>query len=329
MLLEGVLASAVPLGGVPRRSSSTTCCCSAASPASGLAMFVLARHITGATVPALVAAAVFTMAPYRIEHFMHLELQWTMWMPLTLWAFHRAIEDGDRGAAGCSAASFSGCRSYRACTTACFSPSQPPCSSCCCWRALLVERGRRCRASWWGALVAVVLTAPYALPYLTRCADTWTALPGASRCVTAQRRSTILSARLRTGCGVGLRRPEAAPNGICSPAPGGLVLAAAAFGHRPRRLVFIYVAIAALSIELSFGLNGRVYSWLFDHVDALQGFRAPARFAVIACCAIAVLAGFGANVLVRRLVCGRRRGGQGSRCLDVPPRWPSSIETPA
>ena len=31
------------------------------------------------------------MAPYRIEHFMHLELQWTMWMPLTLWALHRAI----------------------------------------------------------------------------------------------------------------------------------------------------------------------------------------------------------------------------------------------
>ncbi len=47
-------------------------------------MFVLARHLIGAMAPALVAAAIFTMAPYRIEHFMHLELQWTMWMPLTL-----------------------------------------------------------------------------------------------------------------------------------------------------------------------------------------------------------------------------------------------------
>jgi hypothetical protein len=31
--------------------------------ASGLAMFVLARHLIGATAPALVAAAIFTMAP--------------------------------------------------------------------------------------------------------------------------------------------------------------------------------------------------------------------------------------------------------------------------
>src|SRR6478609_3425344 len=31
---------------------------------SGIAMFVLARHVTGATGPALVAAAVFTLAPY-------------------------------------------------------------------------------------------------------------------------------------------------------------------------------------------------------------------------------------------------------------------------
>src|SRR5262249_8361259 len=38
---------------------------------SGLAAFLLARELTGATAPALVAAAVFTMAPYRIEHYMH------------------------------------------------------------------------------------------------------------------------------------------------------------------------------------------------------------------------------------------------------------------
>ena len=60
---------------------------------SGIAMFVLARHLTGATGPALVAAAVFTMAPYRIEHVMHLELQWAMFVPLTFWALHRAIDD--------------------------------------------------------------------------------------------------------------------------------------------------------------------------------------------------------------------------------------------
>ena len=61
--------------------------------ASGVAMFVLARHLLGGNGPAVVSAAIFTMAPYRVEHYMHLELQWAMWVPLTLWAIHRAIEE--------------------------------------------------------------------------------------------------------------------------------------------------------------------------------------------------------------------------------------------
>ena len=42
----------------------------------------------------MIAAAVFTVAPYRIEHFMHLELQWTVWMPLSIWALHRTFDEG-------------------------------------------------------------------------------------------------------------------------------------------------------------------------------------------------------------------------------------------
>ena len=61
---------------------------------SGVCMFVLVRHLTGDLDAALVAAVVFTLLPYRILHFMHLELQWTLWMPLTLWAVHRAFETG-------------------------------------------------------------------------------------------------------------------------------------------------------------------------------------------------------------------------------------------
>ena len=60
---------------------------------SGVAMFVLARHLTGDTGAALVSAAIFTLAPYRVEHYMHLELQWTMWMPLAFWAAHRAVRE--------------------------------------------------------------------------------------------------------------------------------------------------------------------------------------------------------------------------------------------
>src|SRR5215510_86435 len=44
--------------------------------ASGLALFAAARALQVRFQAALVGAAIFTLAPYRIEHIMHLELQW-------------------------------------------------------------------------------------------------------------------------------------------------------------------------------------------------------------------------------------------------------------
>src|SRR5262245_4060667 len=40
---------------------------------SGVGMFVLVRHLTTSTAAAVVSAAIFTLAPYRVEHFVHLE----------------------------------------------------------------------------------------------------------------------------------------------------------------------------------------------------------------------------------------------------------------
>src|SRR5690606_12484358 len=38
---------------------------------------------------AFIAGVIFGFAPYRLDHAMHLELQWSQWMPLTLWSLHR------------------------------------------------------------------------------------------------------------------------------------------------------------------------------------------------------------------------------------------------
>lgn len=58
---------------------------------AGLSMYLFARDVSGSRAGALVAAVIFTGAPYRIEHVYHLELLWTCWMPLALWAVHRAF----------------------------------------------------------------------------------------------------------------------------------------------------------------------------------------------------------------------------------------------
>src|SRR6185369_2856922 len=42
------------------------------------------------------------------------------------------------------------------------------------------------------------------------------------------------------------------------------------------------------------------YRWLSDHVGALRGFRSASRFAMLAMCAIAMLAALGTQAVVER-----------------------------
>ena len=74
--------------------ASTTSFCSPVSSRPASACSSSSRYLTGDLDAALVSATIFTLVPYRVEHFMHLELQWTMWMPLSLWAVHRAFDRG-------------------------------------------------------------------------------------------------------------------------------------------------------------------------------------------------------------------------------------------
>ena len=62
---------------------------------SGVAMFALARYLTGSRAAGVIAGIVFAFAPYRFEHAMHMELQWAMWMPLAFLALHRTFDTGE------------------------------------------------------------------------------------------------------------------------------------------------------------------------------------------------------------------------------------------
>src|SRR3954453_335150 len=63
---------------------------------SGAGMFVLARRLTGSMAAGVTAGVVFAFAPYRFEHYMHMELQWTVWTPWAFWALDRMFEEGRR-----------------------------------------------------------------------------------------------------------------------------------------------------------------------------------------------------------------------------------------
>jgi hypothetical protein len=267
---------------------------------SGVGMFVLARHLTGSPACALVAAMVFTALPYRVEHLMHLELQWAMFIPLSLWAVHRTMESGlwRHGLllGLFLTLQFLSCIYYGvflSITLVLFVP------------ILLTVKGHvRFRAYapplLGGAALAMVLISPYASEYV--------------------RASTVVGARPLDE----IARYSASPISYLATSslnrlwgwtadlwgspelrlfPGLLAILAVAPGiwHPRPRLVLLYGVTAVVVIWLSFGMNGRLYPALLGHVSALHGFRALARFGLVAGCSIAVLAALGVEAALMRV----------------------------
>ena len=54
-----------------------------------------ARHLSGSTAGGVIGGLVFAFAPFRFDHFDHLEMQLSFWMPLAFLAWHRALETGN------------------------------------------------------------------------------------------------------------------------------------------------------------------------------------------------------------------------------------------
>jgi len=266
---------------------------------SGAGMFVLVRYLTADSGAALVSAAIFTLAPYRIEHFIHLELQWTLWMPLTIWALHRAFDEGS-WRFGALAGVFLWLQII----------------SCVYYGAflgliagalgllLIATRPRLARRAigplCLGAAIALALTLPYARPYITTTQELGARPVGEVANFSAEWGS-YLSAPYQNWLWGWTAWPYAGNERHLFPGLAAVILAGFSLAWRPRRIVWIYVALMVLAIELSLGMNGALYSWLYTQLFAFRGFRAPARFAILACCAMSVLAGFGFVYLQRLL----------------------------
>ncbi len=272
---------------------------------SGAGMFVLVRYLTGHVSSAIIAAAVFIVAPYRIEHFMHLELQWTMWMPLSIWALHRTFDEGTLKWGALTGVflwlQFISCVYYGAylgmivaalaVMLAAIQPQQAA-------RAI-VPLGL-------GAILVAALTLPYSLPYIANARTLGPRTTGDVLSFSADWLSYVTAPGGNwwwgwSGAGIEGNERHLFP-GLIPP-----TLAILGLLHRPRRMAWVYLGLTALAVTLSFGLNGPIYRWLYMHVSAFQGFRAPARFAILAWCALSVLAGFGVEWLIRTTTARRSR----------------------
>jgi hypothetical protein len=270
---------------------------------SGLGMFVLAHYLLNEVDAALVSATIFTLVPYRVEHFMHLELQWTVWMPLTFWAAHRAYNESSVRFGALvgvflslqmlSSIYYGAFLGVMTATLVVLLAATQPRLAAAAVRPFFV-----------GATIFAGLIAPYAIPYIENARALGPRDPG-----------QVANFSARLGSYISAPHENWLWGWTAFEYPGNelhlfagvvaLGLAIIGIGKGPKYITRIYLAIVAVAVVLSFGSRGPVYGWLYEHVRALQGFRAPSRFAILACCALAVLAGFGYRAL-REIV--TRRG---------------------
>ena len=282
---------------------------------SGIAMFVLVRHLTGNADAALVAAVVFTMLPYRILHFMHLELQWTMWMPLALWAVHRVFETGSvrYGVLTGVLLSLQGISSlyygaFLGIVVALLA-------------MMLAFRGGALRRAvvplGLGAALALAVVGAYTVPYIANTAVLGVRDPAEVRNFSASLASYVTAPQENWIWGWTAFRFEGDELRLF-PGVAAVVLGALAFGLRARRrLALMYMVLTIVAVALSLGFNNPAYRFLYEHVWPLRGFRAPARFGVLAGCSLAVLAGFGFEYLESAVSRSRLRAGLLSAVLIV------------
>jgi hypothetical protein len=258
---------------------------------SGVGVALLVRRLTGHAGVAIVAGLIFAFAPFRIDHYPHLQLQQTQFIPLALWSFHRLLDRGrirDGVILGaCVAGQLMSCM-Y-------FGIFLIPYMAVVCGTLLLMDRRMpkaRLVALAVAAAVLIIAMIPVGKAYLN-----------ARRVVGERARQEVIE-------GSATWRNYLAPpdvNAVYGNVferfrqserqlfPGFVAVALAIVGLWPpfSRTRVAYALGLLLAFDISLGFNGLLYGALYDHVLPFRALRIPARMGLIVSFSLAVLAGFG------------------------------------
>src|SRR5262245_8439835 len=302
-----IFAPILWLGGTPALANNAVLLFS--FMASGIAMYFLARHLTGRYWPAIAAGIAYAFVPYRFVHIPQIQLVAMEWMPLAFLCLHLFIERGQlRHAVGTGAAAAM--------------------EAFCC--------------VYYSAFLAIALVVGGVVLFVTdtraRARRTLTTL-AAVACVTALVVMPLFSAYLRVHRTRGLTRsveeiaarsadvttyvsstsrlhewlwasPLLQPRDYLFPGILAVILAAVAVvavsvpAKRrpdvtlPRAIILVYAAIGLVGLAASFGPHGiagiSLYRPLAVVLPILHGLRQPTRFGVLVISSVSVLAAFGA-----------------------------------
>ena len=274
---------------------------------SGAAMFLLVRSLTRHTGAALLAGFIFAFLPYRFMHYAHLELQMAFFMPLCLWALHRAIDRG-RWLDGVSTGLFLALQSLSSWYYGIFLATfLVPVAAVLLLAKSAADRVRAIRVLAAGGVLAAAIVLPMAMPYFAARANVgerpveeivfYSATP--QNYLAAHHRNTMFGDLTKQLGGqerelfMGFAVPLIALVGLWPPLSASRI--AYALG-----LIFAF--------DLSLGFNGLTYPLFHAYVLPYRGLRVPARMAMIVGLGLAVLAGYGVARIQRTL--DRRGAGR-------------------
>ena len=271
---------------------------------SGLAAYVLARATGFGQGAAWIAALVFCLYPYRIDHYSHLELQMAQWMPLAALAAHRTLASGRAryivyqmiavGAQWYSSMYYGlFLMFYLAVFIGILSIA---------WR----PGWRRVAYAATGLILGAALALPLARAYARSEPERGTRPVQAIKGFSA-RPIDYLQPTHRNAWYGSVAVTKRVPERELFPGMTPLVLAVA--GAVPplsaTRLAFLGAGLIAF--DGSLGFNGHWYPIAHDMLAPLKSVRVPARFAILVGLTLAILAASAVERLLRRLSSARGR----------------------
>ena len=262
--------------------------------ASGVGMFVLAKHLSGSRAGALVAGIVFAYAPYRVEHLMHMELQWAMWIPWAFWALQRTLETRALRH-GLLTGVFVTLQTLSCIYYALFLAVLLPLVALLQIAALARQHfAPTIRPLAAGAVIAIAVSALYAVPYSRSAARVGHRHAAEVTAYSAKPLNYLVATETNLLYGGQSGRPERRLfPGFAAPLlalVGVLLLPLSA-----RTIAYIFGGIVAF--ELSLGMYGMTYPLLYERITLFQGIRAPARAAIFSLFFLGVLAARGCAAL--------------------------------
>jgi hypothetical protein len=300
MVVQGIVAAPLVWGGM-RPLLMHNLMMLGAIAASGVAMFALCRYLTGSRGAGLIAGIIFAFAPYRFEHIMHMEMQWTMWMPLSFLMLHRTFDTG-RWKYGLATGACVALQMLSSIYYGIFLATLLGLGA-----LLLVARDRgvsfrrACLPLAAGGLLAAAIVAAYAQPYLQTRARMGDRPTGEVRNYSAVPTSYLAATPSNWLYG-GLHVRGGGPE--LRLFPGAIPVVLAIVGLLlvpPSRRALVYLLLLVAAFEASLGFGGYSYTFLYNHVSAYHGLRAVARLGIFVVMFLGVLAAYGYQA-----ICGTR-----------------------